>query len=128
MSSGLQCAARAVDITAAAILGAAVAFAASSLASITLAAFLTPLAFASALAALRKLDHPVARPLASFEVQPIEPPQPVAAEGDGDKVIRLFEPRQLAIARPSLAVGDRPSGDAGRALSEALSQLKRSLR
>ena len=126
MSLGDQRVATAVDIGAAAILAAAVAFSTLMLAGGVFAAVLAPLAFIVAYAALGRLDGAQARPIAAFAIQPIDPPQPSAA-ADDDNVVRLFEPRQLAIARPSAAV-DPGSHDAGQALSEALAQLKRSLR
>jgi len=126
MSLGHQRAAKAVDICAAAILAAAVAFSTWVLASGVSAAILAPIAFIVAYVALGRLDGAQPLPIAAFAIQPIDPPQPSAA-ADDDNVVRLFEPRQLAIARPSAAV-DPGSHDAGQALSEALAQLKRSLR
>ncbi len=126
MRLGHQRAGIAVDIAAAAVLAASVAFSASALGSGLLAAILAPLAFLGAFAALGRFDRAQAGPVAAFAVQPIDPPQPAAAADDGN-VVRLFEPRQLAIARPSAAVNPG-SDDAGQALSEALAQLKRSLR
>ena len=124
-------AATALDGFAAGSLACAVAFAAAALASGLVAALLAPVALFVAFAGLRRIDAVQPRCLAAFELTTIEAPQDEAEDLHDDNVVRLFDPRQLAIARPSAA---SPGGvtdtrlDAGQALSDALAQLKRSLR
>ncbi len=127
---------KAVDLAAAAVFAAAIGFASSMLASGLVASTIAPLALLLVYAGLRRVDDGGLVSLAAFELTPIDPPQDVAPDANDDdanedKVVRLFNPRQLAIARPSAA---SPGGvtdtrlDAGQALSDALAQLKRSLR
>ncbi len=127
---------KAVDLAAAAVFAAAIGFASSMLASGLVASTIAPLALLLVYAGLRRVDDGGLVSLAAFELTPIDPPQDVAPDANDDdanedKVVRLFDPRQLAIARPSAA---SPGGvtdtrlDAGQALSDALAQLKRSLR
>ena len=142
---------RAIDLAAAGALAGAAGFAAAALAGGTAAALPAALitawaAFALAYAGLGRIDgdRPIA--LAHFDPAPLEPAaQELAAaapRGGDETVIRLFDPRQLHIARPSAGSPDfaphhagqaagaaGPAiGDAGQALSEALADLKRSLR
>ena len=119
--------ARAVDLAAAGLFAAAVVFAASVLGGDLLATVLGPLAFLLVHAALAKVDGERIYRLGDFPVEPIAAPEPVAdaAHADG-KVVRLFEPRHLAIACPSGSGGAR--GDARQALSDAFAELSRSLR
>jgi hypothetical protein len=88
---------------------------------------LGPLAFLLVHAALAKVDGERIYRLGDFAVESIAAPEPVtdAAHDDG-KVVRLFEPRQLAIACPSGSGVAR--GDARQALSDAFAELSRSLR
>jgi hypothetical protein len=122
---------KAIDLGAAAIFAAAVAFASSMLASGAVAATIAPPALLLVYAGLRRVDDAEPATLAIFELTPIDAPQDAAPEANDEKVVRLFNPAQLAIARPSAA---SPGGvtdtrlDAGQALSDALAQLKRSLR
>ena len=119
---------KAVDVAAAAIFTAAVAFALLALASGPVAALVAPLAFLAVYSSLRRMDAEPLHSLAEFALTPIDAPQPVAEETAYDNVVRLFDPRQLAIARPSAASPGGVPRDAGQALSDALAQLKRSLR
>ena len=144
MRWGHEQAGRAVDLAAAGVLAGAAGFAAAALASGAAAALIASAALACAYAGLRRIadDRPFA--LASFEPAPLDPvaldpaapdwtaagPQP----GD-ETVVRLFDPRQVHIARPSAGSSDfappvpgQASGDAGQALSDALADLKRKLR
>lgn len=90
-----------------------------------MAAFLAPPAFVLAFALLGKVaDEPVHR-LAGFELQAVDIPQPLSAVTDDDaNVVRLFERTDPSGGAPVTETG----GDAGRALSEALAALRRSLR
>ena len=119
---------KAIDLAAAAIFAAAVAFASAMTANGLAAAALAPLALLLAYAGLRQVDAGRQVDVAAFELAPIDSPYDSAAEANDDKVVRLFDPRQLAIARPSTASPGGAPEDAGQALSDALSQLKRSLR
>ena len=123
----LRHAAKAVDLAAAGLFAAAVVFAASVLGGNLLAAVLGPLAFLLVHAVLAKVDGDQIYRLGDFAVESIAAPEPVAdAPHDDGKVVRLFEPRQLAIACPSGGGGAR--GDARQALSDAFAELSRSLR
>jgi hypothetical protein len=123
----LRHAASAVDLAAAGLFAAAIVFAASVLGGDLPAAVLGPLAFLLVHAALAKVDGERIYRLGDFAVEPIAAPEPVAdAARDDGKVVRLFEPRQLAIACPSGSGGVR--GDASQALSDAFAELSRSLR
>ena len=118
---------KAVDLAAGVVLAAAVAFASSMLASGLVGATLAPLAFIISYIGLRRIDDD--RPVSlAFEVTHIDAPEEAAQNADDEKVVRLFDPRQLAIARHSMARPGGPPEDAGQALSDALAQLKRSLR
>jgi hypothetical protein len=129
MGSGNQHAARALDCAAAAILAAAVAYSASALAGGLLAAFLAAGAFAVAFAALARIKDDRRHELAGFTIAPIDPPAQVSSQEGDENVVRLFDPRQLAIARPLADnAGDASGNDAAQALSDALAQLKLSLR
>lgn len=119
---------KAVDLSAAAIFAAAVAFASSALAGGTVAALIAPLAFVVVFFGLRRVDADPLHTLAEFALMPIDAPQPAEEETADKKVVRLFDPRQLVIARPSAASPGGVPVDAGQALSDALAQLKRSLR
>ena len=121
--------ARAVDLAAAGLLAAAVVFAASVLGGDLLATVLGPLAFLLVYAALARVDGDRIYRLGNFAIESIAAPEPVtdAAHDDG-KVVRLFEPRQLAIACPSGSGGGGGRGDARQALSDAFAELSRSLR
>jgi hypothetical protein len=105
--------ANAIDFAAAVVFAAAVAFAASSLSGGTLAALLAPTAFLLAFASLAQVDSDRPYRLPDFKLQPIE------AQQDECHVVRQVEGR----AAPS-----EGSGDAAETLSNALAQLKRSLR
>ncbi len=119
--------ASAVDLAAAGLFAAAVVFAATALGGDLLATVLGPLAFFLVHAALAKVDGSPIYRLGDFAVESIAAPEPLAdAAHDDGKVVRLFEPRQLAIACPSGGGGAR--GDARQALSDAFAELSRSLR
>jgi hypothetical protein len=124
----LRHAAKAVDLAAAGLFAAAVVFAASVLGGDLLATVLGPLAFLLVHAALAKVDGDPIYRLGDFGVESIAAPEPVvdAAHDDG-KVVRLFEPRQLAVACPS-GGGGGARVDARQALSDAFAELSRSLR
>ena len=117
-----------MDCAAAAVFAAAVAYSASALASILAAALLGPAAFALAFAGLQRIKDEQLHDLALFDVEPIDPPGEVAEHTDDENVVRLFDPRQVAIARPSATPASESPKDAGQALSDALADLKRSLR
>lgn len=119
---------KAVDVAAAAVFAAAVAFAASALASGPAAALIAPFAFVAVYRGLGRVDANPPCALPEFVLTPIDAPPPAAGEAADKKVVRLFDPRQLAIARPSAASPGGVPEDAGQALSDALAQLKRSLR
>lgn len=119
---------KAVDLAAAAVFAAAVAFALSALASGALAALTAPLAFIAVYLGLGRVSAGPLHAFAPFVLVPIDAPQPAAGEAADDNVVRLFDPRQVAIARPSAASRGGVPEDAGQALSDALAQLKRSLR
>ena len=119
---------KAVDLAAAAVFAAAVAFALSALASVLFAALAAPLALVAVYRGLGRVDADPPHALAQFALTPIEARQPAAGKTADDRVVRLFEPRQLAIARPSAASPAGVPRDAGQALSDALAELKRSLR
>lgn len=128
MTWGYSDISKAVDLAAAAVFAAAVAFASSALASSLLAALFAPLAFVVAYGGLRRVDADPPHALAKFALTPIDALQPAAEDTADHTVVRLFDPRQLAIARPSAASPGGVPEDAGQALSDALAQLKRSLR
>ena len=119
---------KAVDLAAAAVFVAAVAFALSALASGLAAAFIAPLVFLAVYRGLGRIDADPPHVFAAFAPMPIDALRPAAQEANDDKVVRLFDPRQVAIARPSAASPGGVPEDAGQALSDALAQLKRSLR
>ncbi len=118
----------AVDCLAAAIFAGSVAFAAAALAGGLFAAIAAPAAFLAAYAALGTVDGEPWHQLGGFGLEPII----AAVEEDEDRdetVVRLFDPRQFDIARPSAtSTASDTADDAGRALTEALSKLKQSLR
>lgn len=131
----------AIDVAAAAIFAAAVAFAAWTLAGTAapVPAVAAASAFLLAYAALRKLpaDNP-SYVLPAFEPAPIELAQEAPNSSTelllddrltrvepNARVVQLFDPRQ------GPAASDRPNSvpaDASAALSEALAELRRSLR
>ena len=134
---------KAVDLAAASVLAGAAGFAAAVLASGSAPALLAALpasaAFALAYGGLRLIADNRPFALAHFDPVTFDPPAldvPAAAVQPGDEtVVRLFDPRQLHIARPSAGspdfappVAGRAPDTAGQALSDALADLKRSLR
>ena len=120
--------AQAVDGVAAAVLAVAVAFAAGALGTLALAALLAPPSFVLAYALLARVADQRVHRLAAFELQGLDPPRPSPEAVDDGKVVDLFGPRQPAIARSAPTADVGVGGDAGRALSEALAELSRSLR
>jgi hypothetical protein len=119
---------RAVDLGAAGMFAAAVAVSASALATGLLAAVVGPAAFALAYSLLSRVDlrrHELQASSVGLIAQPLREPE---AMGDG-KVVRLFD-RPPPVTRPRAADAAAHDGgqDAGQALSDALAQLKRSLR
>ena len=118
---------KAIDLAAAGLFAGAVAFAASALAGGLIAVPLAPVAFCFAYTGLRRVDADRPHALADFKPAALDAPQ-CAEETSDHKVVRLFGPQQLVIARPSAARPDGVPEDAGQALSDALAQLKRSLR
>ena len=111
MLSGNNLGLKAIDCAAAAVLAVAIAFAAFVMATAALAFVLAPIAFILAYAGLGRVDSQRVHRLVEFEVQAF----------DGDKVIRMFK-------RSAPRSADPATGDAGQALSDALAELKRSLR
>jgi hypothetical protein len=118
---------KAIDFVAAGIFAGAVAFAAFALAGGVIAVALAPIAFLLAYSGLRRVGADRLHALADFELAPLDAPRPPTETND-DKVVRLFGPQQLAIAGPSAVTPRGVHEDAGQALSDALAQLKRSLR
>ena len=127
MTWRLKDAGMAVDLAAAGMFAAATGFAASALLGGTATMLAAP-AFVLALGGLRRVDSGSCHGLPDFALAPVETPGDLAVEPGDDTVVRLFDPRQLAIARPSAQSEGRAGADAGQALSDALAQLKRSLR
>jgi len=122
----LTLSARQVDGAAATVLAAAVGFAAVVLGSVPLAAVLAPLAFALATAVLGRVEGERVHRLAGFELEALDPPRSsVAANGD-DTVVRLFGP--ATGAHPGVNAAAKDAGDARKALSAALANVRRSLR
>jgi hypothetical protein len=119
---------KAVDLAAAAVLAAAVAFASFMVGSALVGATLAPLALIVAYVGLTCIDDGGRIALADFQVTHIDARQEAAQDPNDEKVVQLFDPRQVAIARPSTASPGGVPEDAGQALSDALAQLKRSLR
>ncbi len=119
---------RLVDQAAAAIFAAAVAFAASCLGNVLLGMILAPAAFALASGALGCINPDRTCSLAIFHPEPIQLQPSLPDQLEDEKVVRLFDPGQAAIARPSASAVDRGPEDAGQALSIAFATLKQSLR
>ena len=113
----------AIDGAAACIFAAATAFAASALVG-GLAACVAAPAFVLVHAGLRRVGAEQLHRLPDFTLAPLDAPE----DARDDRVVRLFDPRQLAIAQPAAPGEKGPTPDAAAALSEALAQLKRSLR
>ena len=126
MSRGNEQAENALDCAAAVIFASAVAYCASIAASVMVGVLLAPLAFAVIFIGLSRVDGERRYQLADFALHPIEPLFKDAVQQD-ETVVRLFGPGPLAIARSSSSTDD-PGPDAGQALSDALAQLKQSLR
>ena len=116
---------KAIDLAAAGMLAAAVAFAAFALGGSLVALLGASTAFLVAYTALQRIDAGRAHAFADFELL-LDPPQPITETND-DKVVQLFGPQRLATARPPAACPRGVPEDAGQALSDALAQLKRSL-
>ena len=117
--------ARDVDGAAAAILAAAVGYAVTVLAAGALAAVMSPPLFILVYAMLRQVGHEPPHRLPEFQLQALDSPRPSSAVSNDDKtIVRLFEPPRPISAAPAA----KTAGDAGRALSEALAALRRSLR
>jgi hypothetical protein len=136
MTLKFKLAARALDGAAAAILAAAVAYAVTVLAAVELAAAMTPPLFFLVYAVLRQIEDAPVHRLAEFQLQALDLPRPapIAVDGDGT-VVHLFEQTAPADGRSATSPDDgapdravRDTGDAGRALSEALAALKSTLR
>lgn len=120
---------RALDGAAAAILAAAVGFAATAAGSVVVAVPLTLLVFVLAFAVLGQVaDEPVHR-LARFELQTFDcRPSPGPAAAGDPKVVCLFgHDRPASTVSGSGSNDGAAPGDARRALSEALAALRRSL-
>ena len=130
MSRVINHAETAVDCTAAAVLSAAVAFACVSLHAEALAVVVAPLAFGAAFAGLRRIDAGgVNYPQMRFAPAALDLPSGPSAEiHSSSDVVRLFNPRQLAIARASGLDAAGEPADASQALSDALAQVRRALR
>lgn len=121
--------ARAIDCAAAALFAAAAAFCGWAVAGGGLAALVAPVAFGLAFAGLTRIEAERLYPVAHFELGTIDPPQCADDAIDDGRVVRLFDPRQLAIARPSgISADNGVPPDASQALSDALAELKRALR
>lgn len=122
----------AVDCIAATAFAAAIAFAASATAGALFAAILTAAAFGLAYAGLARIGGGRPHALPNFDVPAIALPgesSTDADEGAADgTVVRLFEPRQLVIARPQTGPVKELPDNGAQALSEALAKLKQSLR
>ncbi len=132
MKSRNEQAERAVDCIAAAAFAAAIAFWASATAGAPVAVILAPAAFGLAYAGLARIGGERLHSLPDFDIPAIDPPGEALKDADEDTpdgtVVRLFERRQLAIARPQTGpVKERPDNGA-KALSDALAKLKQSLR
>jgi hypothetical protein len=129
MAFGIRVSATAIDCAAAAAFAAAVAFAAFVTMTTGLAALLGPLAFALAYAGLKRADGERPHRVAEFELEGFDwPPCSAAAMSEDDNVVCLFGPGQLAMARSAEGSAKGDAGDAGTALSDALAELRRSLR
>lgn len=128
MTRGPSDTGKAIDFAAAAAFAAGVAFAALVLAGGLVALLGAPTAFLLAFTGLRRIDADRGHALAAFALPPLDAPRDEPDETSDDNVVRLFDPRQLAIARPLAATPGGVPEDAGQALSDALAQLKRALR
>jgi hypothetical protein len=118
---------RAVDLGAAGMFAAAVAVSASALATGLLAAVVAPVGFALVYSILSRVDlrrHELQASNIGPIAQPLDEPE---ATEDG-KVVRLFDRSPVARPRAADAAAHDGGQDAGQALSDALAQLKRSLR
>lgn len=119
---------KAVDLAAAAIFAGAAGFAASALLGGWAILFASSAAFVLAFVGLRRVDADCAPGLPHFALSPVDAVDDQADEPGDDRVVCLFGPRRHVIAGSFAESEGTTSPDAGAALSDALAELKRSLR
>ena len=118
--------AEAVDSAAAAVLAAAIGFAAFGLGTAMLAMVVAPLGFVVTSTVLGRVDGGPLYRLAEFDLQAFDRPRRSAATAPGEgNVVQLFD---RSDTNPSDAAADLAAVDARHALSDALARLKQSLR
>ena len=118
--------AEAVDGAAAAVLAAAIGFAAFGLGTAMLAKVVAPMAFVVTSTVLGRVDGGPLYSLAEFEPQAFDRPRRSAAATSHDgNVVQLFD---RAATNPADTAADHAGVDARHALSDALARLKQSLR